>query len=284
MRKQKWRGLPARLVALGLAAALCLGMSPVSALAEGEGDPSGDDSSSEFVGSDALEEIFVFRQSVGRGGYVSGNFVHLADVLDSDPNSVDPTKWHNASSIISKGLISLSSDWELESNFYIQADTFQKDDMANCVFALMDKGSNKEFAFLRMGHLQKRETLAFCNGQYYGTIIKETLLDKADLKGQKKLKVVYQASTRLLTVSYAGKTCSRTLELPGKDLASVRMSGEVLYAKAYPPDPDSKIEGEFVSARYTHYTPQFVSTELLDEDGNTMSDEEKLALQDGDVV
>ena len=36
--------------------------------------------------------------------------------------------------------------------------------------------------------------------------------------------------------------------------------------------------------RYTHYTPQFVSTELLDEDGNTMSDEEKLALQDGDVV
>ena len=44
-----------RLAALALAIALCVNLVPLQVLAEGEGDPSGDDSSSEFVGSDTLD-------------------------------------------------------------------------------------------------------------------------------------------------------------------------------------------------------------------------------------
>ncbi len=79
MKKQKWRGLPTRLAALGLAAALCLGLPPVSALAEGEGEAPGGDSSSEFVGSDNLLDIFTYNKNSFSGGYVSGNDMYLAD-------------------------------------------------------------------------------------------------------------------------------------------------------------------------------------------------------------
>ena len=47
-----------RLAALALAIALCANLVPLQVLAEGEGDPSGDDSSTEFVGAIRLEEIF----------------------------------------------------------------------------------------------------------------------------------------------------------------------------------------------------------------------------------
>ena len=67
-----------RLAALALAIALCVNLVPLQVLAEGEGDPSGDDSSSEFVGSDTLEEIFDYDSGNFAAGYVSGNDMYLS--------------------------------------------------------------------------------------------------------------------------------------------------------------------------------------------------------------
>ena len=274
-----------RAAALGLAAALCFNLTPAWAFAE-EAEGDGGDSSSEFVGAFDLRDIFEFKQTAGRGGYISENFMHLADRIDSAVNSADNSLYSDSSGVFSHREVSLQSNWEFESNFSLQVDKSKVREGGAVQFVLMDEETDETFAFVQLGKLAGREgyLIAFCTGLYYGTPLQSTTLEEDDVKGVHTLHVSYEASTRMLTVEYAGKTCARKLNLPGKNLAKVRMSASIHYEISAPLDTESKIEGEFVSAKYTHYQPQFVSTELLDEDGNTMTDAEKMALQDGDVV
>ncbi len=274
-----------RAAALGLAAALCFNLTPAWAFAE-EAEGDGGDSSSEFVGAFDLRDIFEFKQTAGRGGYISENFMHLADRIDSAVNSADNSLYSDSSGVFSHREVSLQSNWEFESNFSLQVDKSKVREGGAVQFVLMDEDTDETFAFVQLGKLAGREgyLIAFCTGLYYGTPLQSTTLEEDDVKGVHTLHVSYEASTRMLTVEYAGKTCARKLNLPGKNLAKVRMSASIHYEISAPLDTESKIEGEFVSAKYTHYQPQFVSTELLDEDGNTMTDAEKMALQDGDVV
>ena len=282
-RKKMKKGM--RAAALGLAAALCFNLTPAWAFAE-EAEGDGGDSSSEFVGAFDLRDIFEFKQTAGRGGYISENFMHLADRIDSAVNSADNSLYSDSSGVFSHREVSLQSNWEFESNFSLQVDKSKVREGGAVQFVLMDEDTDETFAFVQLGKLAGREgyLIAFCTGLYYGTPLQSTTLEEDDVKGVHTLHVSYEASTRMLTVEYAGKTCARKLNLPGKNLAKVRMSASIHYEISAPLDTESKIEGEFVSAKYTHYQPQFVSTELLDEDGNTMTDAEKMALQDGDVV
>ncbi|MBO1680659.1 hypothetical protein, partial [Bittarella massiliensis (ex Durand et al. 2017)] len=254
-----------RAAALGLAAALCFNLTPAWAFAE-EAEGDGGDSSSEFVGAFDLRDIFEFKQTAGRGGYISENFMHLADRIDSAVNSADNSLYSDSSGVFSHREVSLQSNWEFESNFSLQVDKSKVREGGAVQFVLMDEETDETFAFVQLGKLAGREgyLIAFCTGLYYGTPLQSTTLEEDDVKGVHTLHVSYEASTRMLTVEYAGKTCARKLNLPGKNLAKVRMSASIHYEISAPLDTESKIEGEFVSAKYTHYQPQFVSTELLD--------------------
>ncbi|MBU5421033.1 hypothetical protein KQI11_13010, partial [Acetanaerobacterium sp. MSJ-12] len=290
MRKQKWRGLPARLVALGLAAALCLGMSPVSALAEGEEDPSGDDSSSEFVGSDSFENLFGFAVAKDQKAYTYQNFLALANPRKNDPMTYGSYNTdgnlYSDSQAYSKANISLLADWEFVSDF-----TIISSNVCNHAFAGFSVGGNS----VRIGTSRGKNEISHFDGGADATVLQRIPLDlDKDIKGTHVLKVTYKADGRILTVSYGHEpenasdlkpTTSCALGPHAKgDTGSIAFKGQIGWPKSSAVPEGTSIQGNFISMRYTHYTPQFVSTELLDEDGNTMSDEEKLALQDGDVV
>ncbi|MBO1679676.1 hypothetical protein, partial [Bittarella massiliensis (ex Durand et al. 2017)] len=286
MKKQKWRGLPTRLAALGLAAALCLGLPPVSALAEGEGEAPGGDSSSEFVGSDNLLDIFTYNKNSFSGGYVSGNDMYLADTSETTPHwaAAFPNDYGCISSVTSKNMVSLKADWEFVSSFsveYIDKMTYAS------LIAQVGTPAEPYIFFSRVGHLiGNTNTIGFYpHGSDMSAYASEALSPDL-LNGRQAFTIKYSAATQTMTIDFGGTTCSYKTAKTGHDKANFSFTAECGWPKANHDGLDRvySVGGTFSSAKYTHYQPQFVSTELLDEDGNTMTDAEKMALKDGDVV
>ena len=168
-----------RLVALGLAAALCLGMSPVSALAEGEGDPSGDDSSSEFVGSDSFENLFGFAVAKDQKAYTYQNFLALANPRKNDPMTYGSYNTdgnlYSDSQAYSKANISLLADWEFVSDF-----TIISSNVCNHAFAGFSVGGNS----VRIGTSRGKNEISHFDGGADATVLQRTPLDlDKDIKG-----------------------------------------------------------------------------------------------------
>ena len=274
-----------RLAALGLAAALCLGSPPVSALA-GEEEATGGDSSSEFVGSNTLEEIFNYDDGNFPGGYVSGNDMHLADTSYAIPHWSPGYSDNNGviSTINSKNMVSLRADWQFEGNFSIE----YMDQMTYTTLNIALKSGSTYCFFARVAHLTYNNgtQITFFPSNIDQTICATTKLSDSLLNGEQKLTVSYKASTSTLTINFGGTECSYQTPHGDEEKATLSIMGACSWPKANHDSLDRvySVGGTFSSAKYTHYQPQFVSTELLDEDGNTMTDAEKMALQDGDVV
>ncbi len=283
MKKQKRRGLPTRLAALGLAAALCLGMPPVSALAEGEGDPSDEDSSTEFVGSFDLQTIF-------KGNPIEMNKNNLVFSDPSRPGMqwVTPewgtNYWDNSGTVNSINQVSMNADWEFSTDFELVQDAAK---ICYVRYFLAGKNGGVAVDSGRMGDNDLAIKIQHYNSSsVVDKIFSQQKLSANHMKGTHTYTLSYSAKNKQLTAVYGDKTVSTTVtacNYLNVDKMTISIQGLTHWLKSGT-TPKGTIKAHFNSARYTHYTPQFVSTELLDEDGNTMTDEEKLALQDGDVV
>ncbi|WP_059004589.1 hypothetical protein [Bittarella massiliensis (ex Durand et al. 2017)] len=276
-----------RLAALALAIALCANLVPLQVLAEGEGDPSGDDSSTEFVGAIRLEEIFNVKSA--RPGWIQGNQMHLADTKTyRDYSSVIPSSYTSGTYLPSSNYISMDASWELSADFIISDDsklnfsTILIDIYGKKTGYVMDARAGKNNGKYLVGMNQYTSI-----SKYDGLRAIDAGLTAAEMTSGKTLTMKYNPVNRAFTLQYGSRLCSYVSSyLSGENLARIAIQGDMnwYHSNNASISKSLQINGVYKSAQYTHYTPQFVSTELLDEDGNTMTDEEKLALQDGDVV
>ncbi|ERI98897.1 hypothetical protein SAMN05444424_0787 [Bittarella massiliensis (ex Durand et al. 2017)] len=278
MRERKRRKLPKKLAAIGLAATLCLNLTPAWAVEGGE-DPSGGDSSSEFVGSFDLQQIF------GPGALeLTDNHMLLASTTGGYPWQTahwNSGLWINQSALSSKNKISLQADWEIETSY-----TLQPDNATNCVgrYGVTGTAGGDWLAFDAglLGSSYKIYAARF-TGSNCTEYLSTKELSSSSLTGAKVQKLRYDASAQTFYISFDGVEVSYKNQIVKTATASLSVFGQIAFSKSARV-PNATINADFLQARYTHYTPQFVSTELLDKDGNTMTDEEKKALKDGDVV
>ncbi|MBO1678942.1 hypothetical protein [Bittarella massiliensis (ex Durand et al. 2017)] len=66
------------------------------------------------------------------------------------------------------------------------------------------------------------------------------------------------------------------------DQATIQLGNDLCWPSSVAPDQSINVSGEFKSLQYTHYSPSFVETKLLDEDGNRFG--EGNTIPDGAVV
>ena len=269
-----------RLLAVLLSAALFIGFLPLSLLPARAEEDGGDDSSSEFVGSFDLREIF------------DGSPMNMSenDLLLSQPSlnerwgtpSWGTNYWTNTTSVNSSRSISMQSDWQFSTDF-----TLDKNTAATCMARYTISGANGSITI----DADDREfVIHHWNGSSYDATFAKVNLSSADTSGTHVFVLSYRADTKTLTATFNGKSVSTTAAACpyiNVDAVKVGISGLTHWLKTSN-TPQGSIKAHFNEARYTKYQPQFVETAVVTQsDGGSwrpMTEQELKSVKDGDII
>ena len=292
-----------RLLAGLLAVALCVGSLPpglpaVSAAA------AEDDSSSEFVGSFDLQEIFDYshpeEDTAGVLGLLSdGNSWHAADVKSYWDHPQKPeTRYYTGSGVSSKNLLSMNASWEIvaETEMKLHPSLTYLITTMNLIpekppVTATDQQINQYFVVGLDGNRDQKTVSSWnfhsVNGvDKFDSYTNDDGLTASEMQAKQNIMLAYDHDTKKLTWGLDNRhiTVERKASIANTDKAWLSISGSIIWNKTSTLPTDSTVDLAFKSARYTHYAPQFVSTKLLGTDGSEMSDEQKKQLKDGDIV
>ena len=279
--KKGRRGLLALALAVSLAAGTLLcGLMPGIGAQETREE--------EGVMSSSLEEMFKLDRGECANAYLRGNEFYLGDVKSYVQHGIVPSWWSSKTSLTSRNQVSLNADWELNSSYTSLADGNIKASIA--AFTMVGSGGGT--LNFRCGvdpngcSPSGKNTYVGVHNTTYGwttSPMSSVELPASDLNTPQMMTVKYTAANTTVTVTFHETSFSFNIRSVIKgNQATIRLGNDLCWPSSVTPDQSINVSGEFKSLQYTHYSPSFVETKLLDEDGNEFDEGD--TIPDGAVV
>ena len=270
-----------RIACLGMASIVIMTFMPPLLKA----DETASGQAEEVVGSDNLNDIFDFDPGNKNVGFIypapDTNKMYLGDYKSF--TSSDTGTANIGGKATGKNAISMEADWEISLLASIPYITGACCNNINfCTGLTKGLSFNGGYYTVQLGQSGGKSILDYHYSAAAGTTPTETTsISTTDYGENIPIKYSYTASDKQFHFSFRNKSKDFSYSLPNKEMY-ITILGSIDNLGSFSDAADKKLELTFVNARYSNYTPQFIETILLDENGNEIPKGTPIA--DGTIV